>query len=140
MYQISKRFQFDAAHHLPHLPSTHKCSRPHGHTYSVTVVLRSETLDEHGFVKDYGDLGQFKQLIDDQLDHRDLNDVFSFPTTAENLAEELYEWAQHIYGPIVYAIVVRETPSTSAVYWQSSGEASFNSMDLIDLLVGESDE
>lgn len=34
-YRIEKRFGFDAAHRLPSLPPGHKCSRGHGHTYTV---------------------------------------------------------------------------------------------------------
>lgn len=37
---IAKRFTFDAAHFLPNVPPDHKCSRMHGHTYEVEIVLR----------------------------------------------------------------------------------------------------
>jgi 6-pyruvoyltetrahydropterin/6-carboxytetrahydropterin synthase len=55
-FRIGKRFTFDAAHHLPSLPADHKCSRVHGHTYTVEFVLESSELTGPGFVTDFGDL------------------------------------------------------------------------------------
>ena len=36
--KISKTFDFDAAHWLPHVADGHKCKRMHGHTYRVEVM------------------------------------------------------------------------------------------------------
>lgn len=113
-YRISKTFTFAAAHHLPQLPVQHKCRRPHGHNYTVTVVLASPQLDERGFVQDYGELEDVKQYIDAELDHRDLNEKWDRPT-AEVLAEALF----HLFAvthPALVEVVVRETASTSASY------------------------
>lgn len=130
-YRIGKRFTFDAAHHLPHLPEGHKCRRPHGHTYSVEVELAAEDLDADGFVLDYGDLDDVKRWIDENLDHRDLNDQVAVETTAENLAACLYRIFAVILarqvrtGPVPHegarrvrlvAVTVRETPNTWARY------------------------
>lgn len=112
-YRISKTFTFDAAHHLPHLPDGHKCARPHGHTYTVCVELRSYDLNENGFVVDYGELDEFKRYIDEHLDHRDLNEVFDFPTTAENLAKHLFFWCTSRW-PETFMVGVSETPKTWA--------------------------
>jgi 6-pyruvoyltetrahydropterin/6-carboxytetrahydropterin synthase len=97
------------------LPDDHPCSRLHGHNYSVEVILASETLDETGFVVDYNALSAFRAILDDELDHRNLNDVLPCPTTAEHLARYLFDRARALWTEVV-AIRVSETPRTWAEY------------------------
>ena len=115
MYRISKRFSFSASHVLDHLPSDHPCARMHGHNYLITIHLKSETLDEYGFVKDYQSLNTVRQFIDETLDHRHLNDCLSDPPTSENIARFLYERFKPEI-PELYAVEVGETPQTSCIY------------------------
>jgi 6-pyruvoyltetrahydropterin/6-carboxytetrahydropterin synthase len=119
MLTITKEFSFSASHALETLPSWHKCARIHGHNYTVTLELSAprDQLDEHGFVRDYGDLDEFKKWIDDTLDHRHLNEVMpgGGVPSAENLAIWIYElWAPNL--PELTGVVVSETPKTSAAY------------------------
>ncbi len=115
MYKISKQFSFSASHILEGLPQDHPCTRLHGHNYIVTVHLQSETMNENGFVKDYRDLNFIKEYIDNNLDHRHLNDIFKVNPTAENIAKELFDiFKKEI--PQLYAIEVSETPKTTAIY------------------------
>lgn len=116
MYKISKEFAFSAAHQLHGLPDNHPCSRLHGHNYVVTVHLKSETLDETGFVQDYNALKSVKTYIDEHLDHRNLNDILApLNSSAENLAKMLFDVFKPQF-PKLYAIEVSETPKTSAIY------------------------
>ncbi len=115
MYTISKQFSFSASHILDHLPEEHPCARLHGHNYVVEVVLESSELNADGFVKDYGDLEPLKSFIDEKLDHQHLNDVMDGPTSAENIARFLYEFARGLW-PEVAAVRVSETPRTWAEY------------------------
>ncbi len=89
--KISKRLILDCAHHLTCVPEGHKCSRNHGHTYRVDIVL-SGAVGQSGMMVDFGDL---KKAIHGRFDHRDLNEVFEalnlvdasgkvYETTAEN--------------------------------------------------------
>lgn len=115
MYKISKEFAFSASHVLGGLPSDHPCARLHGHNYVIVVHLQGESLNDVGFVKDYRELSLVKEYIDNTLDHRHLNDIFGFNPTAENIAKYLYDiFKQEI--PELYAVEVRETPKTSAIY------------------------
>ena len=41
---------FEGGHRLPGLPPEHKCSRQHGHSYEVEVILTAPSLEEPGFV------------------------------------------------------------------------------------------
>ncbi len=116
MYRISKEFHFSASHQLLDLPDTHQCARLHGHNYVVEVELASATLDANGFVRDYHELAPLKAYIDDQLDHRHLNDVLNDNmVTAERLAKHFYDWC-HARWPETTAARVSETPKTWAEY------------------------
>ena len=115
MYKISKQFSFSASHILEHLPEDHPCARLHGHNYVVTVHLKSKTLNEYGFVKDYKSLNNVKLIIDGMLDHRHLNDLIPGSPTSENIAGFLYEQFKPEI-PELYAVEVSETPQTSCIY------------------------
>jgi 6-pyruvoyltetrahydropterin/6-carboxytetrahydropterin synthase len=115
VYTITKQFSFSASHVLDHLPEGHLCARLHGHNYAVELVLEGLELNESGFVRDYLDLAPFKTFIDEKLDHRHLNDIVDGPTSAENLARFLYEFAHGLW-PEVVAVRVSETLKTWAEY------------------------
>jgi len=116
-YAIAKSFTFAAAHHLPLLPAAHKCHRPHGHNYEVTLVLSSAELDGFDFVLDYGHLGRFADMLDNLYDHQDLNVVLDCQPTAENLARVLHGAAAEMFGRgLVESVRVAETPRTWAEY------------------------
>ena len=80
--EISKVFDFDAAHWLPNVPEGHKCKRMHGHTYRVEVRVKGQ-LDHRGFVADYAELAEWMAPVIEALDHRTLNEVRGLdnPTT-----------------------------------------------------------
>lgn len=112
-FEISKEFCFEAAHSLPHLPEGHKCRRLHGHSYRFEVVCRGE-LDERGFVIDYAEISEAVDPIVDALDHQNLNELFTVPTTAEHLAAWLYE---KIQGKLpIHRIDFYETAKTRVSY------------------------
>lgn len=115
MYTITKQFSFSASHVLEHLPEGHPCARLHGHNYEVELVLEGLELGESGFVRDYRDLAPFKAFVDEKLDHQHLNDVVDGPTSAENLARFLYEFARGLWHEVA-AVRVSETPKTWAEY------------------------
>ncbi|WP_085907503.1 6-carboxytetrahydropterin synthase QueD [Kiloniella majae] len=116
MYRISKQFAFSASHQLMGVPEGHPCSRLHGHNYIVEIELSGETLNSAGFVRDYLELSDLKQYIDDVLDHRHLNEVLGDDNvTAERLAKHLFDWSFERW-PEVTAVRVSETPKTWAEY------------------------
>ena len=119
MFRIEKEFAFSAAHQLHGLRTGHPCGRVHGHNYRVVVVLEAQALNEHSFVVDYNDLSPLAAYIDGTLDHRNLNDVFSFQTTAENLARHLFEHCKVLW-PQTVEVRVSETPKTWASYREAA--------------------
>jgi 6-pyruvoyltetrahydropterin/6-carboxytetrahydropterin synthase len=123
MFSIAKEFGFSASHQLLNLPAEHQCARLHGHNYTVIVELLSVRLDEVGFVIDYGELDFIKKYIDDNLDHKHLNDVLGFNPTAEKMAKFLYQQFEIMFNDIGYKDVlskvsVKETDKTIASYYE----------------------
>ena len=119
MYTIAKEFHFSASHQLKGLPPDHPCSRLHGHNYVIVITLRSETLNNIGFVMDYRELQPVKELLDNSFDHRHFNDLMVENPTAENIAKLVYDAIRGKFQEIakyLYSVEVRETPKTSAVY------------------------
>lgn len=122
MYRITKQFAFSASHQLKGVPDHHPCARLHGHNYIVEIELSGETLNGAGFIRDYLELAALKDYIDDQLDHRHLNEVLGDDlVTAERLARHLFDWAAERW-PEVSAMRVSETPKTWAEYRPAQGE------------------
>jgi 6-pyruvoyltetrahydropterin/6-carboxytetrahydropterin synthase len=85
----TRRFTFAAGHHLPSLPADHKCSRPHGHNYTVEVMVPSQFRPDSEV---QATLGRFGAFLRQHFDHRDLNDVMSVEPTCEAIASELAHW------------------------------------------------
>jgi 6-pyruvoyltetrahydropterin/6-carboxytetrahydropterin synthase len=90
--KISQAFKFEAAHRLPNVPPSHRCSRLHGHSYRVEVQLDGPVDPVTGFVVDFFDLEESFTNIMDALDHRCLNEVDGLENpTAENIAVWIWE-------------------------------------------------
>ena len=91
--RVCKIFRFDAAHYLPNYVG--KCSRLHGHTWTLEVEVSSDELiqsgSEAGMVIDFGELKkEVNELVIDKLDHTLLNDTLVNPT-CENLLEWMWK-------------------------------------------------
>ncbi|MDQ8703524.1 6-carboxytetrahydropterin synthase [Streptomyces sp. LHD-70] len=119
MFTITKEFHFSASHVLDRLPSWHPCARMHGHNYIVVLELSAadDARTENGFVRDYRELGAFKEWMDATLDHRHLNESMGggAPPSAENLAKWIFDtWRAEI--PELSAVRISETPKTWAIY------------------------
>ncbi|MDK9708083.1 MAG: 6-pyruvoyl tetrahydropterin synthase family protein [Desulforhopalus sp.] len=116
MYTINKEFAFSASHQLLGLPDGHPCARLHGHNYTVQVELQASELNAYGFVRDYRELVAFKDYLEEEIDHRHLNDLFGDDSvTAEKLARRFFTWCKDRW-PEVSAVRVSETPKTWAEY------------------------
>jgi 6-pyruvoyltetrahydropterin/6-carboxytetrahydropterin synthase len=114
MHIISKEFQFSASHQLQDLNEEHPCGRMHGHNYTLRVFLKGE-LNDQGFVQDYNDLEPISIWIDHTLDHRNLNEVFDFQTSVENMSKYIYDLFKPQF-PLLFAVEMSETPKTCCRY------------------------
>ena len=113
MFTVTKEFRFEAAHALPHLPEGHKCRRLHGHSYKFRVEVDGE-LDDRGFVIDYAEISAEVDPVVERLDHHNLNELFDFHTSAENLAKWIFDELTKTLP--VSRIVLFETANTSVIY------------------------
>lgn len=114
MFRIGMSFEFESAHYLTNVPSSHKCSRMHGHNYVVEIEMASPEL-VNDFVIDYFDFAPIKDFVNKNWDHRILNDVVAFNTSVELLTQYLYQKFKPMF-PLLSAVTIRETPSTYCTY------------------------
>lgn len=115
MYKVTKKMVVAGAHKLC-LPYESACQNLHGHNWVITVTLSSNKLTEYGMVMDFKHI---KNKIEKQLDHKNLNEVFNFNPTAENIAkwisDELTGEFDGIYV-VCERVQVEESPNNTAVY------------------------
>ena len=113
--EITKCFEFSAAHSLPFLPKGHKCRNLHGHNYKLTVTLKGK-IPDNGMLVDYAEISVVVKPIIDKCDHKNLNDIIPFHTTSENIA---FWFAHQIKRdlPELHSVSVSETSSTSATVY-----------------------
>ena len=87
--KIGKHFEFEASHILPKHPG--KCSRMHGHSYKLTVVVNGPVEKDSGMVVDFSVIKDIvKEEIINKYDHRHMNDYFENPT-AENMSQQFFK-------------------------------------------------
>jgi len=114
--ELRKTFQFEAAHLLPHLPTSHKCRRLHGHSFVVEVVVEGECDPKLGWLMDYADISAAFKPIHEQLDHYYLNEIPGLENpTSENVAAWIWERLKPKL-PLLKEIVVAETCMSRCVY------------------------
>lgn len=114
--RITQAFTFEAAHRLPRVPATHKCSRMHGHSYRVELRLEGPVDLETGFVVDFFDIERAFAPLLARLDHHTLNDVEGLENpTAEIIATWIWDRTKPTL-PQLNSVVVFETPTCWAEY------------------------
>ncbi len=99
------RFGFEAAHALPNLPKTHKCSRMHGHSFRVEVGARDLIRLEDSLSRVYR-----------ELDHSCLNEI---PGLHNATSEQISRWIWTRLAPDfpdLEAVIVAETCTARCVY------------------------
>ena len=107
MYRISKRIEIAGSHRLE-LNYESPCGRLHGHNWIITIHCRARELNRDGMVVDFK---QIKELIHSRLDHQNLNEVFDFNPTAENIARWIYDVV-----PFCYKVEIQESEGNTACY------------------------
>jgi len=107
MYRVKKRLEISAAHSLK-LSYESKCENLHGHNWIIDIFCQSKELNEDGMVVDFSLL---KSQIQNDMDHKNLNEVFDFNTTAENLAKWICDNTINCYR-----VDVQESENNIATY------------------------
>ncbi|MFU2076349.1 6-carboxytetrahydropterin synthase QueD [Gallibacterium anatis] len=139
MLKVAKEFSFDMAHLLDGHDG--KCQNLHGHTYKLQVIVSGETEDngaKKGMVIDFADLKRaVNELIISPMDHAFIYDqsseretkiaqllqqlnskTFALPmrSTAENLAQFIFQRLQENVGFHLHSVRLWETPTSFAEY------------------------
>jgi 6-pyruvoyltetrahydropterin/6-carboxytetrahydropterin synthase len=116
MFELLRRYRFEAAHRLPRVAADHRCARLHGHTYDVEVLVCGLLDDEAGWVMDYAEIDAAVEPLLDALDHRYLNDVDGLENpTSEHVARWLWK---RLVGelPALSAVRVAENADSICTY------------------------
>ncbi len=86
----------------------------HGHDYVVRVSFSGE-LNEEGFVVDFRAVKRlFLKLVAAELEDRDLDDLFEYPT-AETISIHIWNKLAPFFP--LHSVEVREKPHSRAVYF-----------------------
>lgn len=111
--RVRRRFEFEAAHRLPHHPG--KCRELHGHSYQLLVTVERDVEPQSGMAIDFSDLKRIvqKQVLQ-HVDHKCVNDVIDNPT-----AELMAVWCWRRLADELSGLVeveLHETSHCSVVY------------------------
>ena len=118
--EIFKEFSIEAAHWLPNVPAGHKCGRLHGHSFHLELHVSGPVDPKLGWVLDFADIKKAFKGVEDQIDHRCLNEVAGLENpTSENLCRWLWQKIKPEL-PTLSKIVVKETCTSGCIY---SGES-----------------
>lgn len=119
MYYVSKRMEIAGAHRL-RLPYTSKCGNFHGHNWIVIVYCKSEKLTDYGMIADFA---KIKKEVHGRLDHQNLNELFDFNPTAENMAKWICDKVTELCEVgYCYKVSVQESEGNVAVYERGEDE------------------
>jgi 6-pyruvoyltetrahydropterin/6-carboxytetrahydropterin synthase len=114
--QLARDYHFEAAHRLPRVPATHKCSRVHGHSYHVTITVAGPIDPELGWLLDFAEIDQVVDPVIARIDHQLLNEV---PGLENPTSELLAVWLWRAIQPALPGLTevrVAETPTSRCVY------------------------
>lgn len=121
MTTVTKKFEFESAHHLPGYMG--KCAELHGHTFKLEVEISKAPTGSavyNGMVLDFNDIKSIvTERIIEKLDHKCLNDLFSFNPTSENLVAWIADELLNCFGAGLESVRLYET-SNSYATWRKS--------------------
>lgn len=110
---VWRRYLFQSAHQLPHVPLGHKCGRMHGHGFEV-IVHANKNVGGADLSIDYDHLDALWAPLHDMLDYRCLNDLPGMDNpTSEMLSSWLWRQLQPALPELSW-ITVYETGSCGA--------------------------
>lgn len=111
---VWRRYRFQSAHWLPHVPPGHKCGRLHGHGFEVIVHANTTLAAQDDLALDYDQLDALWAPLHFELNYRCLNDIEGLDNpTSERLAAWLWQRLQPGL-PALSWITVYETGSCGA--------------------------
>jgi len=122
MYTICVQAHYDAAHLLRDYVG--KCSRLHGHRYTVEVAVQAPEVGRSGMVFDFADLKRHLRDLAEALDHRNINEIPPFTeieSTAENQARYFFDEMKKRLPPALAPGLLYARVSESPGQWAQYG-------------------
>lgn len=143
MYTVEIQHNVESAHRFFAATSSPKCRNIHGHSWMITLVLKSSGLNEQGMVIEFGQIKTlWREWLDQSLDHGIMlhaddpmisairsiepnSRIFTLPSdpTTEHIASFLHGQAQTLLETIsldhqvfVHQVHVQETHVNAATY------------------------
>jgi len=116
MYEISVTTRFSAAHNLRDYGG--KCENLHGHTWKVEAALKSNSLNEKGFTRDFKEVKQALKEAVSKFDHSYINEISPFDKvnpTAENLSKHIFDELIKVF-PELFEVSVWESEDAKATF------------------------
>ena len=121
MWELTKSFNFEAAHSLPSTTLGEASQEIHGHSFRAEVTLRGTPDPKTGMVMDLGLLTAGMAEVQTMLDHKFLNKIEAIGLpTLENLSRFIWERLQHA-GRITRVSVHRDSCNESCAYYGPQG-------------------
>lgn len=118
MFELSKQFNFDAAHTLQRRIEAASSRRIHGHTYGAEVTIRGQADPLTGMVMDVGQLAAAVDVARGDLDHHFLDDIDNLgPATLENLSIWIWRRLAPSIPPLWRVTVYRESSGDRCAYF-----------------------
>ena len=116
MIELSIQSHLEVAHYMPDFPEGHPNKRMHGHSYIITVTLRSET--DVDVVEDYDVLREKLDSVIKRFDHTLMND-WGLPSerpTMENMGRFLWMHLKERLPKLTRITLQRPTLNMTVVY------------------------
>lgn len=112
---IWRRYSFQAAHRLPHVPHGHKCGRIHGHGFEVIIHATQDVSNKEMGV-DYDHIDALWAPIYAQLNYHSLNEIAGLENpTSELIASWLWKRLKDQLPQLAW-VTVYETSTCGAHY------------------------
>ncbi len=111
---VWRRYRFQSAHWLPHVPPGHQCGRLHGHGFEVIVHANSTLGAQDALAIDYDHLDDLWAPLHFELNYRCLNEL---PGLDNPTSERLSQWIWQRLKPLLPQlswVTVFETGSSGA--------------------------
>ena len=113
---LRRKFDFEAAQHLPSFPKGHKCRQMHGHSFGLEVCVTGPIDPKSGLVYDHAKIAEAVRPILVKLDHSCLNET---PGLENPTLEVMCQWFWKKLSPLLPGlseITLHETPRASCTY------------------------
>ena len=117
IFEITKQFTFEAAHHFPNMPEGHIYKKIHGHSFVGEVTFYGKQKKDNQWVNDFGEINLSLEKIKKKLDHQCINNIkeIGLPTL-ENIAMWIGKQLKKEYSNVRSVKLSRPSCGEACVY------------------------